>query len=249
MNLLCIIPGFGYPYIESKLEILTRNLKYISQFPGNIDLIICVYDKSNIDFIIKNNTYKNVNITIYYEQGVIGSFLLQHTNPNIINQEKYNYWGVMILLDDIELQPSFKWNNMIQLINDFNLDIFSPCLTKDSKYIYEYMLKKDNNALFNIVNCCELFCYILPIKCYDKYYNLLDNDNPWMWGIDLILSKIGSLKIGLSNTIQMRHYFQANATTHKDLRYKEMTTYLKKFNLTHNELTNLKWLKYAIYTS
>lgn len=245
MNLLCIIPGFGNPYYESKLEILTRNLKYISQFPGNIDLIICVYDELNIDFIKINCVYKNINIIIKYETGIIGEFLLKYTDPKALHDN--NYWGVMILLDDIELQPSFHWNKILKLINDFDLDIFSPCLTKDSKVIYNYMLKKQSKSLLNIVNCCELFCYILPLKRYSNYYQLINKSNPWMWGVDLILKKVGNLKIGLSNSIQMRHYFQSNMSAHKNLRYSEMTNYLKTYNLTHIELSKLPWSIYEIY--
>lgn len=244
MKLLCIVPGFGNPFLDSKLQILERNMKYISRYPGLIDLVICVYDNSNVDQL-KFNQIDNVNISIHYEKGIVGEFLIKYTNHDIIE----NYSHIMILLDDIELQPSFKWDLIFTMINDFNLDIFSPCLTKDSKYIYDYMIKSNEKYTLNIVNCCELFCYIIPSEKYAKYFKLINNMNPWMWGVDLILNKIGNLQVGLSNVIQMRHYFQLISPNHKELRYKEMTNYLKIYNLSHHELIDLNWSRYSIFKS
>lgn len=203
-EIFIIIPGLGAPHSDKKLEILESNLRLINKSGIKYKMTVCIYD-TNVFSILSDNLKNNLNITWVYHQGIVADFIIDYGRPEDVK----GYKRVMILMDDIELKESCDLNKMIKYLDDFKFDIISPAMTLDSKYQYNYMLEnKETNAAIKVVPCCEAFCYIMNVESYLKYYEHVDKNNPWIWGLDLILRKHIGLHIGICNNMTMRHYFK-----------------------------------------
>lgn len=205
MSLFVLIPGFGAPHDNMKLQILQHNIKIITQtYPtAPVDFHICVYD----DTTIPPNFHQNINITIHREPGLPGDFIKKFATPDIVRDYQY----ILILFDDILLLPGVDMAKIIKTKEYFALDIISPTLSLDSKYIYKYMLTNPEAPFFlRIVPCCELFCCLYDNASYTKYYEHVDPAiNPWLWGLDLILHYKLNMRVGLLNKMSMKHFFQS----------------------------------------
>jgi hypothetical protein len=207
MALFVLITGFGNPHWEHKLTILENNLKKITAYPwAYVDITICQFEDPNKYKIpqVLIDTYK---LNIKYEAGIVGHFIKRWANP--VTLKGYDY--VLLLLDDIEL-INMDFKKLLSYQKEFGLDILSPCLTLDSKYQYKYLLHMpSSNVNLKIASVCEYFCMFFPISSFSKYYEHVHEDNPWMWGLDLVLHKHLGMKIGILNTMQMKHWYKSES--------------------------------------
>jgi hypothetical protein len=136
--------------------------------------------------------------------------------------EGYDY--VLLMLDDIELQPSFNLNHFIQLYEKYNFDILSPTLTHTSEYSWPCMLQR--GADIRDTRYAELFCYLMKPTAYARYHALLNEKSKFLWGVDLALHLHG-FRIGLVDFMGMHHhlyrasYSPDNASGNSDSSYDE----------------------------
>ena len=56
----------------------------------------------------------------------------------------------------------------------------------------------------------ELFFYVMSASSYKKWYSLLDERSAWLWGIDLVLHKMG-FHMGILDNIPMTHHIKGSA--------------------------------------
>lgn len=204
-GLFAIIPGFGGPNVDTKIEILRLNLRAIQAYTWqHLKLRICVYDDTQLPLAITNLPF----VEVVREPGIVGEFLMRHADPSTIEP---CFDTVLMLLDDVLLASPFPWDNIFKWKNEFHLDIMSPALTKDSKFVYPYMLQNTETSpayTLRIMRVCEFFCYIMDRASYTRFYSHLDNNNPWLWGLDLIMEKHLHLRVGIMNTVLMKHFYQ-----------------------------------------
>lgn len=207
-GLFVIIPGFGGPNVATKVDILSRNLATIQTYPWQfIKVRICVYDDTELPESITSLPF----VEIVRERGIVAEFLIRHAKPDEIDP---CYDMILMLLDDILLGTPIPWMKMFGWKHDLGLDILSPVLTKDSKYVYPYMLQNTETRPYHIlrvVRVCEFFCYFIDRDAYRRFYMHFDANNPWMWGLDLIMDRHLKLKVGLMNTVLMKHFFHGDA--------------------------------------
>lgn len=201
-SLFVIIPGFGRPNADIKNQILSLNLSKICSYKWDkLKIRICAYDDTSLTL----STDYDEHVEIMRTPGVPGDFLKAFATADDV--AAYDY--VLILYDDILLLPNLDIGKMIELKEFFRLDVMSPSLSLDSEHVYKYMLTNPNGGYdLKITPCCELFCYLINREAYKKYYEHIDcQNNPWLWGLDLIVGcKIG-LRIGIMNTMNMKHFF------------------------------------------
>lgn len=207
-SLFVIVAGFGNPHIEKKLAILQNNLAIIRNTgagaAGKLTVRVCIYDTAILP-MIPPALLNDPDITWIVRKGIVGEYIKDFAKPADV--KGYDY--VMMILDDIELQPSFNLGVALAHIRALGFDLVSPSMTLDSKFQYQYMLEVENtNCDIKVVPCCEAFCYIFPHASYLKYYDHVDKQNPWMWGLDLVLKKCIGLSIGILNKMTMRHYYK-----------------------------------------
>lgn len=244
-GLFVIIPGFGGPNVDTKLEILHRNLTTIRSYPWeNLLVRICVYDDSQLPEWLTMDE----NVEIIRERGIIGQFLINYAKPEHIDTP---YDTVMMLLDDILLGTPLPWQKVFQWKNDFNLDIISPSLSVDSKFVYPYMLQNpDAPYCVKVVRVCEFFCYIMDRNTYARYHQHVDVNNPWMWGLDLIIERHLGLRVGLMNQVLMKHFFHGDCYSLRPdhTPYDGYNYVLQKYGENGDEsLRNQKHTKYLIF--
>lgn len=244
-SIFVIIPGFGGPNVATKLEILRNNISVIESYSWNkITIRICVYD----DTVMPLWVLENANIEIIREPGIVAEFMIRHAHPDAIGQPTI-FMGV---LDDILLDSQLPWENVLKWQKDLQLDILSPCLTLDSKHVYKYMLHNPQQPMFTLrmTRVCEFFCYIMPFESYKRYYPHLDVNNPWMWGLDLILEKKLNMRTGIMNTVLMKHFYHNECYVQRpDRNPGDGYVYtLRKYGEPNDEeLRNQQHTKYVIY--
>lgn len=245
-KLYVVIPGFGKPHLQEKIAIFENNMRVLSSYPYEWYLTVCIYDE---DLSIREKLQSIVmsylpetHICFIQEKGIVGQFIKKYASPQQLLNNSIQY--VMLLLDDVELiASSWSWNKLIYDYNQQGYDLCSPTMTHDSKYLFSYMLTKhvwnerNIDAIF-ITSACEFFCYFMNLKTYVRYYNEIQETHPWMWGIDLVLTKHLHLKVAMLNYLQMKHYFQ-NTSTYSESTlevFEKMREYLDKYKETQESL-------------
>jgi hypothetical protein len=199
-SLYVFIPGFGAPHLQIKRQILRYNVARILAHPwSKVDFGICVYDDSDVDGILPHGT------TVIRHPGVVGEFIKQHANPEMM--QDYDY--VLMLLDDVLLQPDVDFEKMIQYKRRLRLDILSPCLTLDSTYVHDYIVHDPTSDHdIKISTYCAFLCFFMDVTSYATFYGYIDEvENPWMWGLDLMIHHVMGLHVGILNHMSVKHFF------------------------------------------
>lgn len=243
MALYVLITGFGPPHWDHKLQILENNLQKITNYPWTTcDIHLCQY-VSPRDYQIPKSLQDQYRLTIHYNPGIVGEFILKHAQPETLTH--YDY--VLLLLDDIELQD-FHIPTLLKYIHQFNLDIISPSLTQDSKYQYDYLLSTNYTFHLKITNVCEYFCMLFKRESFTNYYNAILPENPWMWGLDLILHKHLKLNVGIANQILMKHWYKNDSyASRTDFNPAEgFHKQIKLYNETPDSLAMQKAVRYFV---
>lgn len=234
MKLVVLIPGFGDPHWDKKVHILRKNVatvhKYFDEYVFRI--IQYTHDKE-----LPEDIMEHPHVEIIRDKGILGRNLHVHATPDIV--DAYNTDFVMILLDDVELADNFDWERVILLKNAMELDIVSPALTSPDMTVWNFMVKSMNpDILATEMTRVELFCYLMTPETYKKYYQFIDPDNPWMWGMDFMLHSHMKLRAGLVHTDCMIHHFWRKQDTHdpKHCPRKDSERFLKLHNTSWDEL-------------
>jgi len=224
-SLLVVIPGFGNPESSTKLRILRENIikiKSSSTF-SSVKFHIFQYDTN---FEMPLDIINDPIITITKEIGIIGQFLYKYITPNYVNQ--YDY--VLLILDDVEILD-VNWNEILLMKTLLKYDIASCCLKEEIMSFWDFSRHlPDKNIWIREQPICELFCYLLDNKTYERYYQFIDYENPWMWGMDLILKSHMNLNCAVFNKFIANHHIRGGHTNNDATH--QMGNYLKKYNTT-----------------
>jgi len=271
-----IIPGYGQPHADKKQAIFNSNITLLAQTcpPGNtLDVHVHIYDDTNVpqDPIIPD-VNPDVTLTIHREPGIVGEFIGKHASAlqaaNSQPEPQAKPTHILMLLDDVELQPSFNLAQAIQIQEYCLLNILSPTLTDESATFYPYMrssygplfsvgaappasqLPPGNAAhpplvplvpLVRITSACEMFCYLMPTPSFMAWCAHLDPANPWLWGMDLLLTYKFKFRVGMVPFMTATHHFQSLCyDAHPDIKpFERFHAYLAKYGETQESLSHL----------
>lgn len=250
-SLFVLVPGFGAPHVDEKLRILRSNVQRLqnSKAFSKIHIRVCCYDPSSTFTNMETDLWNNPNIEWIAKPGIVGQYIHQYANPRDV--EGYDY--VMIILDDVELMPDVDMTKMIGYVKALHLDILSPSMTTNSKYQYQYMLH--DPTLFcqiKIVAACEAFCYLMPKASYLKYYSIIEpDDNPWLWGVDLVLHRYHNMHVALVNNMQMHHHFKGECyRLRRDTSPSDgYNSVIRKYNVPPHEFENMQAVLFFVLDS
>ena len=252
MSLFVIVPGFGSPHKEKKSEILKSNLAILRSYPWtSLEVVVCTYEPLGSTYDSIESTYDSIESTYdsiestydsieslpgvrwVEEKGVVGDFIRRHANAVTADY-------VMIILDDVELQPNVNFAQLLAFQRQFQFDILSPTLTRKSKYQFEYMRTNPFESYdIKVTACCECFCLFFPTAAFQKYYALLSPQNPWLWGLDMMLWKVFGFKIGMLNHMTMHHHYKGESYAPHLPNPAEGYQYeIKKYNVNNDDLVN-----------
>lgn len=231
MKLFVIIPGFGEGNWDAKVDILRKNVATVEAFFDDYTFRIVQY---TMDKELPPDIVNNPKINIVKDVGILGRNLYVHAHPNTVSADY-----IMLILDDVELQAPFPWKHVIDVASALNLDIASPVLTSKSMTVWNFMTRmQDSHIIASVMSRCELFCYIMTPRAYEKYYAFTDPMNPWMWGMDFMLHSHMNLRVGLIQNAYMKHHFWRTSPTHdpKHDPSKDLHQYLAKYDIIWDEL-------------
>lgn len=245
-SLFVIVPGFGRPHTLEKVRILESNIQYIRKYPwARLHFRICVYDPEAFLYV-PSSLREDPSMEWIVRQGIVGEFLHTCAPPSVTSAFDF----VLILLDDIELHSNVDFARILRYHNMFGFDIYSPTLTSGSKYQFEYMLSRpESSASLMVVSACEAFCYFMSSASYAKYYEHINpHANPWLWGMDMCLSKCIGLRPCLLNHMMMTHYYKNECyQLRPDQDPVQGYNYvLERYGVTTQELANQLAVRYSI---
>ena len=234
MRVLVIVPGFGSPNVEQKRRIITSNLDLIkstSPSTWTFEVHVHIYDQSP----------PIPNAENHYAPGIVGQFIKKHMP--LSGHESLAYDAILIFLDDVELQPSFNMYEAINIQKELGIDIISPTLTADSPTPYPYMRQHYTNydkTSIRVTFGCEMFCYLMTPAAFATWTSHLDPENPWLWGMDLLLTLKFNMKVAMLPFMTAKHHFQSlsySSFPHMNP-YDQCTKYLAKYDVTRESLAN-----------
>lgn len=250
MKLFVLVTGFGNNHIEHKVQILKNNIKKIlsksKDVWTHITINIAVYEENyilSINELLKDYIPPNININIevIYKKGIVGEFIYNIAIPNVV----CNYDYIMLILDDVEIIEDIDWEYLLIIKENSQSDIISPSMSKTSLLENKNMFVNERN-IYNakIIPECEYFCYIMDKYTYiDKYYPLIDTNNPWMWGIDLILG-LADIRVCLINSFVIHHYYKGESYFNFQRNpLDDMSLYLDKYkkNIKKDKIFNIEY--------
>jgi hypothetical protein len=99
---------------------------------------------------------------------------------------------------------------------------------------------------YKITNFLEFFCYLMDSAAYEKYYVHLDPENPWMWGVDLIVHLKAGLRVALANKMSMTHHYKGEAYSSQNP-YGDMVKYLAKYGYSIPDIEKINPVIYQVF--
>lgn len=201
-SLFVLVTGFGAPHVNVKRYILIHNIARIkSHMWKTLTIRICVYDDTDISDIANQHP----EIEVIRQPGIVGDFIKRFAPPDVVRGFDY----ILMILDDVLLQPNVDFAKIIRRKKTLAFDIISPTKTLDSEHIYDYMLTRPGDDFhIKVTTMCEYFCFFMDPRSFEIYYNEIDaTNNPWLWGLDLLLYYKMGLRVGMMNDMTMKHFY------------------------------------------
>lgn len=229
-SLLVIVPGFGVPYLDEKKRFLRHNITVIrSTFEGRI--VVRIFNYSHSTHGLVGLEMEGVEIVETAEAGIIGQFMYRHLPAAVVCSE---FDHIMLMLDDITLDPQTNITDLIQYQLHANYDVLSPSLTPHSMLSHGIMVQRfDMAGCTRRTNFLELFLYLMTPAAYEKYLSLFDDDTAWTWGLDLCLHVQG-FRLGIVDRWPITHHFkQSTYSPDKPCPWHEMNRMIAKYGRVH----------------
>jgi len=272
-SLFVLVPGWGAPHLAEKTAILAKNIARIASYPwSSVSVRVCVYDsapEARLDPSEIRAAFAaaaaaasaapapNVIAEVFYESGAPGDFVRRFAAPDDPAVCDADY--ALLLLDDVELQPDTDFAEMLRYQREFGPAIVSPTLTYDSLHVFPHMLQGAANPAGGIgayasrscsaavTPVCEFFAYFMDTAVtLRRYHAFLDPENPWMWGMDLLLYRRMGIKTILLSGVTMRHYFKGSGAAPET--FAARRAYLAKHGETEESVAQqAPFLYYIVY--
>lgn len=245
-SLHVFLSGFGAPHVDEKRRIFRNNKAVIEASAwSRVRYTVCCYDDTDW-----SEWEHDASITVIREKGIVGQFLHRHLVPGTPAVDGFDY--LLLLLDDVELTPrTVHLTEMIRWMNEFQLDVISPCMTMDSKVQFDYM-KHDSTLRWpamRVTTVLEYFCYLTRPIWYSRYYRLIDPvHNPWGWNLDMMLYKRFGFRVGVLNHMLMKHWYKGESyASRQDANPHDGAAFvLRKWGVTAHELATQPAVRYLI---
>jgi hypothetical protein len=222
--LLVVVPGFGPPHLALKLSILERNMPRIraGRPAGSVFFrIFCYADlESSLDsdltldssersrlLSLVSDLRSDLSVTLETRLGIIWAFLKSGVPPSLLLSSGFT--EVLIILDDVELTADVPWGIIKEVKRVVGADVVSPSMhpAKEplSRWPWMAMEVKDGEEIGRMQTSLEMFCYFMTAETYSRYYEFIDDRNPWSWGADLMLHNVLGFRPLILNVWTMNH--------------------------------------------
>lgn len=232
-RLLVVIPGFGEPDFMCKMDILVKNMIRIrNTYHGEMRVLIFLYSISKKKILMDRLWFLGSDIIIHDEKGRLGYFLYKYVKPSALRRAGIT--DVLIILDDVSLPSDININTLLHLRDRYDIDVLSPSISIDSYGgCHSFMTTEGFNSL-RITNFIELFCYVMTIQAYEKYYSLFNKETIYMWGIDIAMYSMLKLRMAIYDPCSVRHFFSNSWTDPKMMKEVKKELHYTKKRLRNN---------------
>jgi hypothetical protein len=204
MKILYYIPSIGNPNIDSKLEILNHNLKYLFDNHENLEIDLCINCYNCYEEIDNFKFDKVGNIYIYKKPGVITQLWM--TNPN--NDKIVNYDYVLFIFDDIKIL-NLDLYKMAKIKMTYNIQVLSP---KVLNATHEFMKDETNKLILH--NHLEIYCLLLTSNDFEAYKSMNTVENKWGWGVDFLFGYY-KISAAICSYFEVNHELPSNSNHHE----------------------------------
>ena len=197
------LAAIGNPYLNYKIKILKHNLCFIfNNIKKPYDIVINCYDDCTLLIETMLNSLSFIrNIFIHNKKGILVE--LWHTNPH--DDILKNYENIFFILDDVKI-INVDIINLILIKKTFNISFLSPKVIGGT---WDYMRKYNNNVI-GFANNIEIFCLLFYYNDFMKFMSINDIDNPWIWGVDLLLG-YHNIKSAVYYKFCVKHMLPSNS--------------------------------------
>jgi hypothetical protein len=211
-TLFVVVPGFGLPNLDMKIDILSRNISKLQECFENIRLEIFFYSDRmyTLELVNMLNNY-NIEYVVNYSPGVIGQFLFGNKKNLMTVSKTFDY--TLVILDDVEIMGSIR--DVVRNYVTSHADILSFPLSNDSVFSHAFSLKTLLESKMLHVNFLELFAYFMSANVFERYLRVLLPNSAWLWGLDFVLHNV-SFRLIRMESVELKHYFKGNSY-HKHL--------------------------------
>lgn len=213
------LAAIGNPNIDYKIKILKHNLCYIfNNIKKPYDIIINCYDDDcalPIETMLNSLSFIR-NIFIHKKKGILVE--LWNTNPH--HDILKNYENIFFILDDVKI-INMNIINLIFIKKTFNISFLSPKVIGGT---WDYMRKYNNNVI-GFANNIEIFCLLFDYNDFMKFMHINDINNPWTWGVDLLLGYY-NIKSAVYYNFSVKHMLPSNSN--HGIAGGQMATYLNE---------------------
>jgi hypothetical protein len=102
---------------------------------------------------------------------------------------------------------------------------------------WDYMRKYNNNVI-GLANNIEIFCLLFDYNDFMKFMSINDVDNPWIWGVDLLLGYY-NIKSAVYYKFCVKHMLPSNSN--HGIAGGQMARYLNKRGFKSVHDVNVKY--------
>jgi hypothetical protein len=215
-SVVVVIPGFGVPHWEEKLEFLRKNHAYImADLPNDFKVFYHILQYStDTEYEIPLSIFEPLpesHITLIRHPGLLGENLVRFARLDQLGGVP-DY--VFMMLDDIEMNAPVPWRLLVHLRETTPARILSPCLKNPhaSSWDYMYHQAKYTSPTLILRNRCEFFVYFMTGADYAHYHSYISPENPFLWGMDFILASVMKLRPGILNDWSISHHYRGTSS-------------------------------------
>lgn len=189
-NVLIVVPGFGWNLarlgiLEASFKVLFRDTTVEKK------CVVYTYKKPvNVKEIQSAKTLLERCDILQYENSMY-AFYLKTVSPFLVKTANFSH--VMILLDDVEILPTFDLQRMLGIMTDNNLSVASPYVIGNNLCPRKH--KMGDGAIGFKVHYSEVFALTFTSQAWTCFWGMLAPQiNSNGWGYDVYLHEHCSKK-------------------------------------------------------
>lgn len=209
-NVLVVVPGFGYGI--PRTEMLVKSLEHLF-YDKTVDKDCMIFVYNDLPVVEENKVgdakLRDLCAFVPFNYANYGDFV-KAVPPFLV--QKGGYTHVMILLDDVDLEPSFVLHEFLAIMERNKLSIASPAMhgaqhwtTKAHDYDHK------DYAIGHQTHTIEVFATVFTMEGYNCFYSMVEpmvNSVGWAYDVAMYAfchTRIPNFAIGVVDKMRGRH--------------------------------------------
>ena len=239
-GLWVIVPGLGEPDLGKKMGWVWSNVSRIrATTPQEWYLFVWIaqYSDSVSVYVDPLTSYPKLHRVIWcirhHRPSYLGTFLREEMRPEWMHPRII---GVLIMLDDVEMEPSVDIFRLFLRMEMEDLHTISPYLSRKSVSCHWFMHHQFqlSRQTFRRTNFVELFCQLFSVQGYTRWYRMLLPFTTYLWGVDMAMHHQG-FRMGILETMSVIHHLSSQNPTSVSPAYRKMQDECARYTRVYKE--------------